>query len=507
MNKNKEVLESRSKTFSKSLEKNVEEIKSALHKCCDLECRTLKISADEKLNAYMFFVNGMVAPAFVSENIIKPLVKFDVKKGMGISLHKQIFYQLLTVGNVSIETDIDQFLLKLLSGSVGIIIDNEYMAFAIEAVGWQERGVEEPASETVVKGMRAGFVENIRTNTSLIRRIIKNASLKFEKISIGRVTNTEINIAYIEGIVQEGMVEEARRRISQIDIDGIITGGQIQELIDENIFSPFSQSYTTERVDRACSCLLEGRVVILIDNSPFVIVVPITIMQYVQSIADYNVRYISASFTRILRFFSINATLLLPGLYVAIFSYHHEMIPSQILKTISHAREQLPFPVFTEMLLLEFAFEILREAGVRLPRPVGQAVSIVGALVIGQAAVSARLVSPPSIIVVALTGICSFTVPLTEAANTYIILRFLVLSAAGVFGMPGLICALLLIIVHLAGLRSFGVPYLSTISPFSGSDWQDFLIRVPTCFMKTRPTQTAKANRVRQQSPKQREEK
>ncbi|KAB3534855.1 spore germination protein [Alkaliphilus pronyensis] len=495
----KEIDESKNTNmFSKDFVENIDYIKNKLSKCCDVEYRPIKIINGLGINAYIFLINGMVDPTFVSENILKPLIKFEFEKDEVASIHEGVYNHLLTVGSVDIEKDLDSLVMKIISGGIGILIENESVAFSVEAIGWKERAVEETASETVIKGMKAGFVENIRTNTSLVRRMIKNPKLKIEKITKGRITNTEINIAYIEGVVLEDLLEEVRQRIERVDIDGIINLGMLQEMIDDSTFSLFSTSYTTERPDRACSCLLEGRVVVLMDNSPFVLIAPSVITQFIQSAEDYSTKYLTASFARILRVVALNINLLLPGLYVAIFSYHHEMIPNKLLKAVADAREKLPFPIFLEMFMLVFAFEILREAGVRLPRAVGQAVSIVGALVIGQAAVSAKLVSPPSIIVVALTAICSFTIPITEATNAYRLLTFIVLFAGGILGIPGIIAVSLIILVNISQLRSFGVPYLSPISPLSLSDWKDFIIRVPIQFMKKRPTQTAKSNKIRQ---------
>jgi len=485
--------------FSKDLDENIKCIQEVLAKCCDLESRPIRIGRDRQIRAHIFFLDGMVDSGFMAANVLKPLMLLDPGDTGGPKLDDEILNSLLPAGTVDIVKNPNILVSRVLSGSIAIIMEGRENAFTIEAIGWQERAVEESQTETVVKGARAGFVENIRVNRSLIRRMIKYPGLKFERLNLGRITNTEVNIAYIDGIVMEGLVEEIKRRIAKIDTDGTADFGMLQEMIDDSTFSIFHQTYSTERPDRACSCLLEGRAVILMDNFPYVVVAPSVITQFFQSAEDYSSKYLVASFERLLRFVGLNITVLLPGLYVAIFSYHHEMIPTELLKSISQAREQLPFPIFLEMLILELSFEI-REAGVRLPRPVGQAVSIVGALVIGQAAVAARLVSPPSIIIVALTAIASFTIPITEGSDAHRLLRFPVLLAAGAFGLPGIITAWLMLLVHLAGMRSFGVPYLSPISPFFLSDWKDFLVRVPSSFMKKRPIQTAKTNIRRQGS-------
>lgn len=484
--------------FSKNLAVNVENIHAALANCIDVQSRPIKIGRGHQVNGYIFFVKGMIDTTFAADNIISPLILLELNKTITKPVHQQIYDQLLTSGSIELENNLESFITKVLSGNVGLLMEGQRTAFSIEAKGWKERTVEESPTESVIKGSRVGFIENIRANTAMLRRMLKSPRLKIIELSLGTISNTKINIAYIEGVVKKGLLEEAKQRLERIDIDGILNVGILQEMLDDSTWSIFSESYSTERPDRACSCLLEGRIVILLDNSPFVIVAPSTISQLVQSVDDYSSKYIVASLTRIIRFIALHITLILPGLYVAFFSYHHEMIPTELLKSIAGAREQVPLPIFAEMLLLELAFEILREAGIRLPRAVGQAVSIVGALVIGQAAVSARLVSPPSIIVVALTAISSFTIPLTEGADSYRMLRFAVLIAAGVMGIPGMIAVLLIILVHVAGLRSFGVPYLAPANPVTLSDWKDFMLRLPMSFMKTRPKQTGKANYIRQ---------
>ncbi len=484
--------------LSKNFDKNIKYIHTALSKCCDIKWRKIKIGRESNINAHIFFVDGMVDTAFIAQNILKPLVLLELNQTNRTKMLEEIYDGLLPVSTVTIEQTPDALIMKVLSGSVGILVEGQNNAFTVEAIGWEERPVEESQAETVVKGMRAGFVENIKVNRTLIRRMIKHPSLKIERLILGRLSNTQINILYMEGIVMEGLVGEVKERIGRIDTDGIIGLSGIQETIDDSLFSIFSASYSTERPDRACSCLLEGRVVIMVDNCPFAVIVPSIVSQLIQSPEDYNDKYLPASIMRFLRFVGLIITLIVSGLYVAITSYHHEMIPIELLNTIAQSREQLPFPIFLEMLLLEFTFEILREAGIRLPRPVGPLISFVGAVVIGQATVAARLVSPTSIIIVALTAISSFTVPIIEGGNAIRMLRFPVLFAAGAFGLPGIISVLLLILVHLSGLRSFGVPYLSPISPFALSDWKDLFFRIPMALMKTRPIQTGKANIRRQ---------
>ena len=479
--------------FSAVYEDNVRHVQDILVNCCDIERHLFPIG-DSNVKACLFFVQGLADSTYMTDNILKPLKNLSLANFKQKQMHTEVKNTISASGKMDVTMHAHAFVMALLSGKAGILIEGFQEAYTVAAADWEERSVEESPAEVAVKGMRAGFVENIRTNTALLRRMIKSPKLKFEKLTVGKYSNTEINISYIEGIVMDQLVQEAKAKIQKICVDGMVGIGSLQENIAEHRFSIFNESYTTERPDRACSSLLEGRLLILMDNAPSVIIAPISISQFVQAIDDYNSNYAMASFSRLLRYIAINMTFLLSGLYISFFSYHHEMIPTDLLKTVSQAREQLPFPIFFEMLILEIAFEILREAGIRLPRAVGQAVSIVGALVIGQAAVAARLVSPPSIIVVALSAIGSFVIPITEAANSYRLMRFGIIVGAGLAGIPGMLCAALLFLIHMCAIRSFGTPYMAPISPFHASDWKDFLIRIPMNYMKNRPVETGNAD-------------
>lgn len=378
------------------------------------------------------------------------------------------------------------------------MIDGYSKALVASTRGWEARDVSDPVTEGVVRGPREGFTENLRTNTSLIRRRIRNPKLKIETLRIGAVTRTEVVVAYIEGTADSSVVKEVHERLSRIDTDAILESGYLEEFIEDSPFSPFPQIEHTERPDKIAAALVEGRVVILTDGTPFVLIVPTVFFQFLQSSEDYYERYLLGTAIRWIRFMAFLFALLLPSLYIALTTIHQEMIPTNLALSLAGAREGVPFPAFVEALMMEIAFELLREAGLRLPRPVGQAVSIVGALIIGESAVRAGIVSPVMVIIVALTGIASFSVPAFNLAITLRLLRFPMMMIAAVMGVPGMAMAVLVIVTHLADLRSFGVPYLSPVAPASYRDWKDVVVRAPWWSMFMRPAGIGESETIRQ---------
>lgn len=306
-------------------------------------------------------------------------------------------------------------------------------------------------------------------------------------MTVGELTRTEVAVAYLEQIANADVVQEIRSRIQRIQIDGVLESGYIEQLIEERSFSPFPQYLVTERPDYIVSALLEGRVAILTDGTPFVISGPMTFWGFLQAGEDYYDRVLFANMIRFIRLILLMAALLLPSIYVALTTFHQQMIPTKLLLSIAAAREGVPFPALVEALLMEGTFEALREAGVRLPKQIGQAVSIVGGLVVGQAAVQAGIVSAPMVIVVSLTGIASFTIPRYNFSFAFRILRFPMILLAGMFGLYGITAGLLCILIHLAGLSSLGVPYLFPVSPVTFQGLKDAIFRAPLWTMYFRP--------------------
>ncbi|MEC0173470.1 spore germination protein [Paenibacillus favisporus] len=403
----------------------------------------------------------------------------------------------LAVGEIYEISEWSKLYIHLMSGDTILFIDRIGIAVIASTKGGERRSVSEPESQTVIRGPREGFTESIRTNTALLRRKIKSPNLWLEEMQLGRVTQTDVGIMYIHGIVDEKNVDEVRKRLSVIDIDGILESGYIEELIENTNKTIFPTVYHSERPDVIAANLLEGRIAILVDGTPFALLLPSTFNMFFQAAEDYYNRFDVGSLIRFLRYFSFLIGLLLPSFYVAIIGFHQEMIPTSWLLKLAVQREGVPFPAFVEAFIMETVFEILREAGVRMPRSVGNTISIVGGLVLGQAAVEAGIVSPVVVIVVSLTAIASFVSPAYNIGIAARMLRFAMLIAASMFGIYGIACMLLILVLHLCSLKSLNVPYMAPYAPMIYSDMKDSMLRMPQDYMKKRPKLISRNNPVR----------
>lgn len=447
----------------------------------------------------IIYADGLVDTQTLENVLLKPILK-DGTSGEANPIRisgKMIQDQLIAVSQVRTVATIDDITNGILNANIGLLIDGENEAIVAGLEGFDKRSIDEPSAEVSVRGPRDGFTENLRTNTSLIRRRIRSPKLKLESSTIGRLSQTEVVIAYMEGIAPRSILEEVRARIGRIQIDGILESGYIEEYIEDTSWSPFPQIQNTERPDIVCASLLEGKVAIMVDNTPFVLIVPMTFWTGLQAVEDYYERAIYTTFIRFIRYSLFNIALLLPSLYVALSTFHQQLIPTNLLISIANAREGVPFPTFVEALLMEFMFEGLREAGIRLPKAIGSAVSIVGALVIGQSAVQAGIVSAPVVIVVSTTGIASFSIPRYNFGTAYRLLRFPMLILAGTLGLYGIISGLFLMIIHLTNLRSFGIPYMTPVVPQIPRAMRDLFVRVPRWMMTYRPVFIAGGNKKR----------
>lgn len=382
----------------------------------------------------------------------------------------------------------------LLSGNTLIFVDGFNQAISVETKGWEKRAISAPDTQLSIRGPKDAFTETLRTNTALIRRRIKSPNLWLESLKIGSVSQTDVALMYIKGIVNDKTVKEVRTRLEEIKIDAIQDSGTIEQLIEDQTWSIFPTVYNTERPDIVSSKLLEGRVAVLIDGSPFVLTAPTVFIEAFHAPDDYYIRFDIATALRFLRVIAFMMALIGPALYIAGTTYHQEMIPTIMVIAIAAQRENVPFPAFVEALIMEIALEILREAGLRLPRAVGQAVSIVGALVIGQAAVQAGIVSALMVIVVSITAIANFSTPSFSVAVSARILRFSMMLLASFLGFYGIMLGILFLTLHLCSLRSFGVPYMSPLAPFNLENQKDSLFRFPIWALQMRPSLISKGN-------------
>ncbi len=492
---------SKKQVLTPDLETNLREIKSILNNCSDVVYREFVFAQNEQLKLALIYTDGLVDNAQVSDQIMRALALEVPMSVPGQQITKARALEFirergLCIHQINESAQLEDIIRSILSGDTVLLVDGHATAIINKARGWEMRSITEPEAETTVRGPREAFVESLRVNTALIRRKIKSPNLKVEALRLGEVTDTDIAIIYIKGIVNEKLVAEVKSRLERIEIDGILESGYIEELIEDSPWSFFPTINHSERPDRVAAMLLEGRVAILVDGTPFVLSVPTLFVEFLQATEDYYHRFLFSSAIRLLRFLAMIITLTLPGLYIAVLAFHHELLPTALLLSIAAQHESVPYPVIIEVLLMEVTFEILREAGIRLPRPIGQAVSIVGALVIGEAAVRAGLVAAATVIVVAGTGIASFVIAYNLSASLRL-LRFLIMFLSAFLGLFGLISGLAVIGIHLCTLRSFGVPYLSPLVPITGVNLTDTLIRAPWWAMFYRPRLIARQNQKR----------
>ncbi|PTM57574.1 spore germination protein [Desmospora activa] len=476
-------------TLFHDLHANLEKIREELGESTDLVIRQFQSKGDKPIPFALVYIDGLVNSDRIGDLIMKSMLleSESYHRTTPENTFARVKTRILAIGEIKAVHDWDQLLLSILSGETAILMDGWNEAFRCATKGGEKRAVEEPSSQASVRGPRDSFTELIRTNTALVRRRIKSPRLRLETRQIGKETQTDVAIMYINGIVDEKLVAEVRQRLDQIEIDGVLESGYIEDLIRDATFSPFPTVYASERPDVIAGNLLEGRVAILVDGTPFVLVVPTILVQFFQTPEDYYQNFNLSIFLRFVRYLSFTISMLLPALYIAVTTYHQGMLPTPFLISLAAQREAIPFPAFIEALVMEVMFEVMREAGIRLPRPVGQAVSIVGAIVLGEAAVRAGLVSAAMVIVVAITAIASFTAPSYGFAIPARLLRFLFMVAGASFGLYGILLLITAVLAHLCSLRSFGVPYLSPLAPFVLADQKDTVFRVPWWSMIRRP--------------------
>lgn len=482
--------------LSDSVEENLKMLKSVFKDCFDIIFRKFTFGS-LKIEGLLAYIEGIVDSKSINKNLLHSLM-LDIndqsrdEPSDGQNLIDVIKNNSVTMGEIKEITSVKATVKEILQANCVLFIAGSPIALSLSTQEWEQRSVSEPITESVVRGPMEAFTEGLKTNISLIRKRIKTPELKMEKYEIGRITKTQVVLSYIKGIANETVVDEIRKRLGRIDIDAINDSGELEQLIQDSPFSPFPQTQYSERPDIISASLAEGRITVLVDGSPFALILPAVFVHFLSSSEDYYhgfyYGFYYGSFTRVIRYIAFAITLLLPSVYVALTTFHQEMIPTPLLTTLVAARADIPFPAVVEALLMEFTFEILREAGIRLPKPIGQAVSIVGALVIGESAVNAGIASPAMVIIVAFTGITSFVIPKYNQSIAVRLLRFPMVILAGSLGIFGIIMGLLFLLTHMAALRSVGVSYLSPFAPVTLKDWKDTVARLPKWLMLDRPT-------------------
>ncbi|TFE26948.1 spore germination protein [Cohnella luojiensis] len=466
-------------SISRSIGVNEAYLRQQFHNSSDVILRSF-ILRDETL-LLLVYLDGMTRLQSVEDNILKPLIFSGLPQGIDRiqSLAEMFRREWLPLTNVKTDESLEDLVNHILQGSLGILVDGEASALIAQVQGFETRGIIEPQKESTLRGSKEGFVENIRTNTSLVRRRIIHPDLKMESYTIGKYTQTEVVLVYMQGLADEKVLSEVREKLGKIELNGVIDSAYIEEWLENSSFSIFSQIQNTERPDIVAACLLERKVALLTNGTPFALILPVTFWSGLQSADDYFERFVFVILNRLIRYVMTFISFALPAIYVALSTFHPEMIPSYLMISIATARENSPFPTVIEVFLMMFIFDGLQEAGVHLPNQLGPVMSIIGALVIGQAAVEAGIVSTPIIIVISLTGIASYTIPRYSATLPFRLIRYLFLFIAGWLGFVGFAFGIIFMLIHLVTIESFGTPYLSPIAPFDGKRIKDMIIRYP----------------------------
>lgn len=482
---------------TESLEVNIAKVKELLKDCDDIVYKEFVVGVEQKLKFTVVYTDGMINTDILNHSVLNPLMLQARLIGpeapkLADKLYELVRYGTIPASELKETEDINEALLDILIGDAVLFINGTRTLITISVKGWPSRGVNEPTTEAVIRGPRDGFVETFRMNTALVRRRIRDHKLKLKQLRVGRRSQTDVGVFYIEDIAKPELVDEVFRRLKSIDIDAILDSGYIEQLIEDDPYSPFPQVLASERPDQAAAELYEGRVVILVDNSPFSLIVPATLNSMFQSPEDYYDRWIIATVLRIIRYGASIIAMILPSLYIALTSYNTGVLPTKLVLSIAASREGVPFPALVEAFIMEGTLELLREAGIRLPAPIGNTIGIVGGLVIGQAAVQAGIVSPIMVIIVAITAIASFANPSYNLTVGFRLMRFCLMVISGILGLYGVALGLILIFTHMARLKSFNVPFMTPYVAMEPGDFKDTVYRTPTFKMIKRPTLTSK---------------
>lgn len=477
------------KKLSGSLEETVNIINEILGDSDDFVIKHFNIFG--RFRAAMLYFLNLTDQNRINNDILKPLMyvpeHLSRREITPFCLKEVLMNETLYDSQAKLENHLDKLVNAILRGETIIVIEGITDGIHIGTRKIEKRSIKTPETEQAILGPREAFIENIATNISLIRYRLPTPDFCVKTMNIGRLSKSLVAICYIKGIANPKVINEVEKRLSKIDIDTILDVGYLEQFIEDNPFSPFPQTQSTERPDKTVANLAEGRVAILVDGSPFALIVPVVFNQFYQTFDDYSSRFLMGSFARLARMLALIFSLIFPSFYVSFISFNPELLPTEFAVAVAGARAGVPYPAVVEVLIIEIAMEVLREATVRMPKQVGGALSIVGVLVVGEAAVNAGLASPITVVVIALTSIGSFATPAYVAAFALRMLRFPILILAGIFGLYGVVVGVILIFNHMLDLKSFGVPYMSPVSPGNFQGFKDVLIRSPLWWMPKRP--------------------
>lgn len=485
--------------ISGDLQKNIDRFKEIFSDCADIKMREMRLGKDRGRACFLAYIEVAVSNMLL-ENTALGRMLAALEQMPEENINQVLDCNALGIADVTPYEYVEDAAAGMLTGDAVLFIDGYAKALKIADQGYPGMGVQEPDSEKVIRGSKEGFTDSVKINTALIRKRIRSPRVKVEELQQGIRSHTAVDLVYMEDLAYPAVLEEVKKRLSEYEIDGVMDSGVIEQLAERKWYSPFPQFQTTQRPDRAALAILEGRVVLLSDNSPVALILPTDINSFLKTSDDYYNRFEVATFARILRYLAAFFAMTLPGLYLAVTNFHTQILPTPLLLSFWEARIGVPFPAALEVILMELSFELLREAGVRLPGAMGNTIGIVGGLIIGQAAVDANLVSPIVVIVVAFTALCSFSIPNEEFAFSFRILKFYLIVMSAWLGFFGFLTGLLTVLIHLSRLKSFGIPYLM---PYVGADLtnyedeRDSVWRAPVRKMTKRPIYAKRGERVR----------
>ena len=480
-----------------SLKSNIDYIKYIFSDCGDIVYREFFAGC----NMCLVYIDNITNSVAIEESILTNLMNRSDMHGDGNEFIDRSLLEVVSVKDVKKIYTFEEVINAILSGDTVILCDEADSALQASTKGFPTRGVGSVKTEVSVLGPKDAFNESIAVNIVLIRRRIKDTKLKLKRMKIGTGTKTDIAIMYMEGIVNNEILKNVEKSLENVDIDGVYDSGYIEQLIEKEFTSPFPQIQITERPDKTASSLMEGRIAVVVDNSPYVILLPAPLNEFFQSADDYYERWEIMSFIRFMRYVGAFLAISLPGLFIALAVYNPSVLPVSLALKIAGSRQNIPFPTAAEMLVMEIAFELLIEAGIRLPSPVSSTIGIAGGIIIGQAAVEAGIVSPMIIIISALTAICTYVIPNTSVTAGIRIFKYIIIFTSSFFGLFGFWIGILLLLIHLSSIKTFGIPYLypfCSASENGYSDLKDSIFRLPLFMIKKRPVYANKENRKKQ---------
>lgn len=474
---------------------NIDLIRNGLGKQSPIVVKHFYIGSDQPLEAAIIYVNGIANKDIIDRDILNPLMihigeNLNGRANIGEYLCKRY----ISMSNTLIESDVNGVVDHLKRGKTAVLINGDLEVIIADTAGGVQRAIMEPMNETAAKGPRDGFVENLEVNISLIRRKVKDKNLTIELFNLGSRLQSDLAIVYIDDIVDKHVLEELKKRIEAIDVDAVLSAGKLEQYIEDYPYTVFPQAYSTERPDRAIGNMLEGRIVIIVEGTPMVLVYPAIFMQFFQAVEDYTERTVVSSFVRLLRILAAIIVITLPSIYLTLIKFNVELIPIKFVTPIVQSRVGIALTPFLEIIAMELVVEFLREGGLRLPTKIAQTLSLVGGIIIGDTAIQSKMVSPTTLLIVGITVITTFLIPNYDMSLSIRMLRFPMLVLANIMGIFGIAVGWFLILVHLSSLDSLGVPYFE----FHKSDMKDTFIRAPLWKMNKRPEGIPNSDPIRQ---------